>query len=176
MINLPGSGDEAFDLAVLPNGHVLVAGAADLERGGGTNFAAVELKPNGERNHEFGHDGFAFVDFGGQDTASAVAVQSDGSIVLAGDSISHGNHEDFAIARLTPQGLPDPKFGSDGHVVTDFSDETDAGLALPCSPTAKPWSRACARSIYPHTRAWPGTSRTGHWTARSALGARCSPT
>ena len=53
----------------------------------------------------------------GSDHASAVAVQSDGKIVVVGDD---GNG-DFAVARFRPNGLPDFTFGGgDGKATFDL--------------------------------------------------------
>ncbi len=48
-------------------------------------------------------------------TATSVAIQEDGFIVAAGTT-----GDDFALVRLTPDGLPDPSFGVTGVVTTDL--------------------------------------------------------
>jgi uncharacterized delta-60 repeat protein len=55
-------------------------------------------------------------DFGSFSRAGAVAVQSDGRIVVAGGTSA----SDFALARYTRDGKLDPTFGDDGQVVTNF--------------------------------------------------------
>src|SRR5437763_1890088 len=57
----------------------------------------------------FGTAGEVRTDFGGDDSASAVAVQGDGKIVAAGASGS-----DFALARYLPDGHLDQSFGKGG--------------------------------------------------------------
>ncbi|MBK9637439.1 MAG: hypothetical protein IPO63_06370 [Bacteroidetes bacterium] len=52
------------------------------------------------------------------DAAYAVAMQSDGKIVVVGNSYIGNN--DYAVARYDSVGLLDPSFGIDGIVTTNF--------------------------------------------------------
>jgi uncharacterized delta-60 repeat protein len=63
----------------------------------------------------FGTGGQVTTDFGGFDSAQAVALQSDGKIVAAGSSGG-----DFALGRYNADGSLDSGFGSGGKVTTDF--------------------------------------------------------
>ena len=65
------------------------------------------------------------------DVAKAVAVQSDGRIVVVG-SAYNGNDNDFAVARYNPDGTLDTTFGTMGKVITAFSASGDdaTGVAL----------------------------------------------
>lgn len=56
----------------------------------------------------------------GNDTAYSVLVQSDGKIVLAGNS-SNGISSSFALARYNPDGSLDMSFGAGGTTTTSFS-------------------------------------------------------
>ena len=56
-----------------------------------------------------------------------LAVQPDGAIVAAGASINRG--DDFALARYTPNGMPDIGFGQGGELETEFSLCPDQALA-----------------------------------------------
>lgn len=72
----------------------------------------------------FDGDGIAATPLWGN--LAAVAVQPDGKIVAAGYTWSGWSY-DFALARLTPGGAPDPAFGVGGIVSTDFSGLPNAG-------------------------------------------------
>lgn len=62
--------------------------------------------------------------------ASAIALQKDGKILLAG-SASNGTNYDFALARYNLDGRLDTSFSEDGKVTTDFGyDETGNAIAL----------------------------------------------
>lgn len=75
----------------------------------------------GHLDSTFSGDGQQTIDFGGDiEGADAVAVRQDGRVVVAGLT-DVGTTWDFAVARLLPNGLPDPTFSGDGRVRTDFS-------------------------------------------------------
>src|SRR6266536_6144139 len=75
----------------------------------------------------FGIGGEVTTDFGGSDSAQAVAIQSDGKILAAGLS----GAGDFALARYNADGSLDPSFGSGGKVTTDFGGfDLALGVAL----------------------------------------------
>jgi ABC-type sugar transport system substrate-binding protein len=66
--------------------------------------------------------------FGGIDGANALAVQSDGRVVVAGSSYSVSGslplgQSRLAVARLTASGAPDASFGVAGEVVAPEGDK-----------------------------------------------------
>src|SRR3954463_1749470 len=74
----------------------------------------------GDLDGTFGAGGIVLRSFGpaGSDDATAVALQADGKIVVAGASDVAGT-SDFALARFNTDGTPDRSFGDDGFVLTD---------------------------------------------------------
>jgi uncharacterized delta-60 repeat protein len=84
----------------------------------------------GDLDPTFGGDGLVTTDFGGTDPARAVAVQSDGKIVVVGGS------GDFALARYNQDGSLDTGFGGDGTVTTDFGGN-DSANAVVVQPNGK---------------------------------------
>lgn len=88
----PG-GDTAFGVVVQANGRIVVAGS------GSGDFILARLNPDGSLDATFHGTGTVRTDFsGGTDEAFAIALQSDGNIVVAGYS-SNGLNNDFALAR-----------------------------------------------------------------------------
>jgi uncharacterized delta-60 repeat protein len=75
----------------------------------------------GDPDSSFSGDGFATVDFpGGQvDQAETILVQTNGRIVLGGESGPSGA-DDFALIRLRADGTPDTSFSGDGFTTFDF--------------------------------------------------------
>lgn len=66
---------------------------------------------------------------------SSVAIQTDGKIVVAGNSdttgvIFVGSNHDFAVVRYNIDGSLDSSFGSDGIVTTDFVGTHDIGKSV----------------------------------------------
>jgi uncharacterized delta-60 repeat protein len=86
----------------------------------------------GALDPSFGSGGEVTTDFGGSDSAQAVAIQSDGKIVAAGLSGSG----DFALVRYNPDGSPDSSFGNGGTLTTDFGG-FDAASALAIEPDGR---------------------------------------
>jgi uncharacterized delta-60 repeat protein len=113
--------DIAYDVAIQPDGKIIVVGSSyDLsisERG----FGVARYLTNGGLDNTFSGDGkvFTSVGDGNQSVATAVALQADGKIVVAGYSyVGTGNR--FAILRYTAAGVVDTTF-SGGIVTTPFT-------------------------------------------------------
>lgn len=102
--------DSARDVALLPGGSFLVAGAA------GNDFAIAQYTAAGELDLNFGGGaGLTTIDFGGVDTGSKVFILPSGKILLVGTSDGS-----LALARLNGDGTPDTDFGGgDGRVKID---------------------------------------------------------
>jgi uncharacterized delta-60 repeat protein len=97
-----GGSDFANAVALQPDGKILLAGGCSA---GGLDFCVVRLNADGSLDASFDGpsgtaNGYVLLPIGtGNDIANAIAVQSDGKIVLAGNC-SNGSNDDFCIARL----------------------------------------------------------------------------
>lgn len=118
-----GADEDAEAVALQPDGRIVVAGTRSS--GEAADFFVARLTTGGSPDPTFSADGSTSVDFGGYDTASAVAIQPDGKILVAGQRYV-GTAGDMAVARLLPDGSPDPSFGSGGTVTVDFGADEDA--------------------------------------------------
>ena len=104
-----------------------------------TLFASVQmaLAAGGDLDLTFGTGGQVMTDFGrSTDLANAVAVQTDGKLVVVGQTYRHNDYstEDFVVARYNTNGTLDTTFGVNGRVKTDFP-----GLAaVPSSVVIQP--------------------------------------
>jgi uncharacterized delta-60 repeat protein len=78
-----GGPDSAHDVAVQPDGKIVVVGVGSLAP---VDFGISRLNPDGSSDTGFSADGNAFVALGGDELAFAVAVQPDGKIVAAGQT------------------------------------------------------------------------------------------
>ena len=107
-----GGVDNALGVAIQPDGKIVVAGTG----GGGNDMVVARLNADGSPDTSFSPpDGLAFVNFGGNDAANAMALQPDGKIVLVGSTDAVGSG-DFAVARLNADGTPDTSFSGDGKL------------------------------------------------------------
>ncbi len=94
----------------------------------------------GDLDPSFGSAGVITTDFASQneDHATALALQPDGKIVVAGYTRQWNNPASFALARYNPDGSLDSGFGSGGKVTTDFgSARGDRARALAIQPDGK---------------------------------------
>ncbi|GAB4413951.1 MAG: hypothetical protein Fur0044_08470 [Anaerolineae bacterium] len=126
-----GGDDQAYDMALLNDGRLVVVG---LNRnfeglGSGTiqdDFAVLSLNPNGTPDNTFGGgDGKLTTGFGGNETATAVAVQADGRIVVLGNN--KGSHKSH-LARYMPNGTLDNSLDGDGKLTIPTDVLTDMAL------------------------------------------------
>ncbi|GIK42646.1 MAG: hypothetical protein BroJett011_64790 [Chloroflexota bacterium] len=97
-----GGYDQAHDVALQPNGKILVAGTT-----ANTNFALARYHSDGTLDTSFSFDGRVITDFGAEEFGNALAIQSDGNIVVAGDT-RVGGQRDFAVARYLGCTSPSP--------------------------------------------------------------------
>ncbi len=114
------SSDIASDMKITPDNKIVVAGSTGQP--GVWDFAVARYNADGSLDTTFDGDGKFVNDFKGtgvQDGAAGVALQQNGKIVVAGDTIGNGGF-DFATLRLNPNGTIDSSFGNNGKVITDF--------------------------------------------------------
>ncbi len=174
--------DAALALVRQADGKLVAAGRSNAA--GSADFALCRYDAEGELDPAFGTGGRVLTDFGGNrcaggprnarpcqshedclggtcvstdDVAWALALQSDGKLVAAGErrACVGGSHDgercqldadcdppngvcgaDFALARYNADGSVDLTFGSAGRVVTDF-DGDDTAFALAVQPDGK---------------------------------------
>jgi uncharacterized delta-60 repeat protein len=117
--------DFAADLAIAPNGEIVVAGTIWTRTPLlDSDFAVARYDSNGNLDTTFGDGGKVTVHSDIHDDVAAMVLNPKGQIVLAGETTTvsgEGLNIDFALVRFNRDGTPDASFGSGGRVVTDFS-------------------------------------------------------
>jgi uncharacterized delta-60 repeat protein len=137
LTDIAGGDDGASAIAIQPDGKIVAAGFSSPPDGGRT-FVVVRYDSAGLPDPSFGDDGIVTTSFGdGSAAARAVAIESDGDIVVAGTSSQPETGWDFALARYEPDGGLDPSFGDNGRVTTDFEDVANGINALVVQPDGK---------------------------------------
>ena len=114
---------------IQPDGRILIAGYAVV---GSTtvDFAAVRLLTNGVADSSFGTFGAVLTELGsGRSEANAMALQSDGKILLAGPVVI-GPDIQFAVVRYETNGVLDTTFDGDGKVITPIGLVDDEPMAI----------------------------------------------
>jgi uncharacterized delta-60 repeat protein len=121
--------DHAEAVAIQPDGRIVVAGWTT----NGYDAVVWRLNDNGSFDPGFDRNGALTLDAGGSEAAYAIALQTDGKIVLSGSSSIGG---DATVYRITPSGTPDGTFGAGGAVALD-SGGWNVGHAVAVQPNGK---------------------------------------
>jgi uncharacterized delta-60 repeat protein len=134
----PGT-DFAWDVTLEADGKIVAAGFAAAGSGG--KFALARYNADGSLDDTFSGDGQLTTNLSARpDSATAVAIQSDAKIVVAGaaniGSISSGDSF-FALARYNSDGTLDSTFAGDGTAVTNFTPRPDHASDLVLQPDGK---------------------------------------
>jgi uncharacterized delta-60 repeat protein len=152
--------ERTSDIAVQPDGQILLAGNASRCHyespsarviGGGSIFAVVRYSKKGQLDRSFGTGGKATVGFStsGFDQLSAIALQPDGRIVLAGRANSGRSDSPFALARLNNDGSLDTTFGKGGKLTTNFLGNRNQANDLVIQPDGKIIAAGWATRVAP---------------------------
>lgn len=110
------TGAGANAVAIQSDGKIIAAGG--MYTGSPTNFALARYNTDGSLDTSFDSDGMVTTDFNSQtDVINAIAIQSDGKIVVGGFSTNSANTERYmALARYNTNGSLDTSFGTSGKV------------------------------------------------------------
>ena len=118
----------AADIAIDTNDRIVIAGTS------GDDIVLRRFEAGGGTDGSFGTAGIASTDFGYYVTiATAVAIQSDGKILVAGRENSNSW---FALARYTAAGVLDTGFNGSGKVTTAVGSASGA-YAVAIQPDGK---------------------------------------
>ena len=109
-----GHDDYGMSMLIQPDDKILVAGETWFDSGN-SDFALVRYNANGSLDTSFGIAGKVTTDFNYRDQGSSMTIQSDGKIIVVGES-----NGDFALARYNIDGSLDKTFSGDGKVTTDI--------------------------------------------------------
>ncbi len=139
--NADGSPDTTFDgdglatvdifgtdylsgMIIQPDGKIVAAG-------GGQNFpnyygTLVRFNTDGSLDTSFDGDGKIIAQSPDAYAFNALAIQPDGRIIAAGESLASGGVHNFAVIRYNPNGSPDTTFNGSGKAITIISGGVDA--------------------------------------------------
>ncbi|MFM1947697.1 MAG: hypothetical protein RL207_1980 [Bacteroidota bacterium] len=110
----PGGSDFAYDMEVLPNGNILVAGALSITAAN-PKWAMICLNPNGTLNTSFGTGGVFSIDIDSSEDYARKILLTPTHIVLAGNTKTPGfSTNRMAVVRCDYNGALDLTFGSSG--------------------------------------------------------------
>jgi uncharacterized delta-60 repeat protein len=136
-LDIAQGADRGHAVALQADGKLVIVGGASA--GGGDEWAVVRLGPHGRLDPTFGSHGKLVTDFGpGFDEANAVAVQSNGKLLVAGRIREEDRpKDDMALVRLKPGGGRDHTFAAGGRALTDVAGGSDAARDLAIATNGK---------------------------------------
>jgi uncharacterized delta-60 repeat protein len=114
-----GQVDIAYDLCVQADGKIVVAGYAATSDGSHLQFAVARYQTDGTLDPTFNGTGKVTTSMSSSGYATAVSIQSDGKIVVAGTA-NDGINDDFAVVRYQTTGAVDTTFNGTGMIITDL--------------------------------------------------------
>ena len=116
----------ASAVAIQDDGAVVIAGTSG---GWPPRFTTARILNDGSPDTSFGGDGRVSITFAHGSAASAVVIQSDGAIVVAGRQ----GHQ-IAVARYLTNGVLDPSFSGDGLFTFKFKNTSSAAIDVGLLP------------------------------------------
>src|SRR5690349_5815180 len=136
-----GNIDEANAVAIQPNGQIIAAGSSFSNSKTVEDFIVARYNADGSLDKRFAKNGKITTDFfRNVDSISAIAIQPDGRILVAGFAQTGGTGGTprvFALARYRSDGTADTSFGNGGALTTSFGGSFAAVSALMLQPDGK---------------------------------------
>ena len=130
---ITSTSDSGTAMALQSNGYIVVAG----DIAGTTNnintssdFAVARYTPSGAIDTSFGQSGVRAINIGLFDRAKGIAIQSDGAIIVVGESTELNGTTDISLFRLNSDGSIDTTFGAGGIIAYDYQGGNDSAQAV----------------------------------------------
>ena len=129
------NGGFAWDIALLPNGNLALAGMA-RDANVDQHTLVVMLQPEGQLDPSFGNGGILLENFGDQEQYYAVKVHN-GTHLLCAGFVEVNGMRDGVVRRYDLNGDLDQTFGTNGTVLLDYLGFKDDAFDLQVQPDGK---------------------------------------
>lgn len=134
--DIGNSDNGIMDIALQTDNKIVVAGWSSNGVPFYYDFAVARLDTNGILDNSFGQNGYVITAVvSSLNSASAIAIQQDGKIVVAGLAII--GYEDFAVVRYNIDGTLDNSFGTGGKVTTAVGNSRDIANDMVVQPDGR---------------------------------------
>jgi uncharacterized delta-60 repeat protein len=130
IVDFAGGFDQAKAVALVSGGGIVIAGSASI--GGVSQFALLKLDSSGQLDSTFSGSGKVMTAYSpGSSAAEAVAVLSDGSLVVAGSAIDFSDEDrDYAAVKFAADGTLDTTFGDAGWSLVDMGGDAESAQTI----------------------------------------------
>ncbi|MBP7477046.1 MAG: T9SS type A sorting domain-containing protein [Chitinophagales bacterium] len=118
------SDDEAFNLAILPDGKIIVVGYTYKSNLTLNDYAIAKYNSDGSLDNTFGTSGKVITDID-DDIAKFIKVMSDGKFFVGGNISTNPR---FTLAKYNSNGTLDLSFNTTGYIETDLSSISSENL------------------------------------------------
>ena len=139
----------ALAVALQPDGKIVTVGSLQGFHPNPATLLLTRFMPDGGMDNTFNGTGFVMAPAVEWFTAGAVAIQSDGRILVAGGTGPGLYSKHFTVARFLPNGLPDASFNGSGKVVTAMGDVSDEIHAMALQKDGKIVVAGTSESVAP---------------------------
>jgi uncharacterized delta-60 repeat protein len=128
---------EAYDVA-MQGDNFLVTGYGRATADEKVDLLVARFTGTGTWDKGFGTDGLVRIDIAKEDDRGRdVAVLADGRILVAGSGKPAAGNIEGMIVMLGKDGAPEPKFGTDGHLLVDLGGPMDSFFGVAPSSDGK---------------------------------------
>lgn len=115
--------------ALQSDGKTVIAG--EVYTNSQYNIAVIRLTTDGLQDTSFGSGGVATVDYGGNEYANDLSMDSAGKFAVAGTTSNGASGtEDMLVALFNSDGTPDTNFSTDGIATVDFGATHERAYAV----------------------------------------------
>lgn len=125
-------------MTIQPDNKIVIAGQVSNDSTLRWEIALARYHSDGSLDTSFDGDGQIINPNGNMDnTINAIALQSDGKIIVAGYAGTSPSNNNFLLARYHSDGRIDSSFGTNGFLITAFSAQNNQATALMVQPDDK---------------------------------------
>ncbi len=136
-VDVGTANDYVQTMALQIDGKILVAGFSYYSNYS-SDYSIIRMNTNGSLDTSFDSDGKAIIPVGtSYDEARTMALQTDGKILVAGQSSNSSGNADYSIIRLNANGSLDTSFDGDGKAIIPVGTSSDVGQTMVLQPDGK---------------------------------------
>ncbi len=114
-----GNNEYGLSVAIQNDGKIILSGST-FDNLNNAYFTVARYNFDGTPDNTFNGNGKLIISISGQGGCASVLLQTDGKILLAGNTLVNGNSSAFTVVRLNTDGSVDNTFGAGGKQTAGF--------------------------------------------------------